>query len=70
MWDCILSILVVFHLLSEYIHYGLEYFSGRKEGSVLKDILHHRKHSKKTELLEQIQKDLNKIKQALEIRED
>ena len=67
MWDCILSILVIVHLVTEYIHYTLEYIWGKREGNVLLDIQKHRRSSKKTELLNQIQKDLDLIKKKLEI---
>jgi len=67
MWDCILSILVVIHLCTEYIHYAFEYICGKREGSILKDILSHRKASTKTEKLEQIQTDIDLIKEKLGI---
>lgn len=70
MWDCILSILVIFHLGSEYIHYVIEYFTGRREKNVLADILKHRKRSKKTEKLTRIQEDLDLIKKKLGIETD
>ncbi len=68
-WDAILSILVIIHLISEYGHYAWEFVSGRREANILKDILAHRKMSTKTQRLEQIQKDLDLIKENLLIRE-
>ena len=67
MWDCILSILVIFHLVTEYIHYVYEYLSGNREKNILVDIQRHRIRSKKTERLEQIQKDIDLIKENLGI---
>lgn len=67
MWDCILSILVIVHLCTEYIHYIFEYVSGKREGNVLADIQKHRRESKKTEKLKQIQRDITLIKEKLGI---
>jgi len=67
MWDCILSILVIFHLVTEYVHYVIEYVWGKRDKNVLEDILNHRKISKKTEKLNKIQKDLDLIKKKLGI---
>ena len=67
LWDCILSVLVIIHLCSEYIHYFLEWFSSKKEKSVLLDIQNHRKASNKTELLVNMQTDINLIKEKLGI---
>jgi len=69
-WDSILSLLVIIHLCSEYVHYFLEYFSGKKETNILKDIHIHRKSSNKTKRLQQIQSDLDLIKKVLKIKED
>lgn len=69
-WDMVLSILVCFHLATEYVHYFLEWYSGRREKNILEDIQTHRKKSKKTELLETIQTDLALIKERLQIGED
>ena len=67
MWDLVLSILVMIHLVTEYAHYLYEYFSGKKGTNILEDIQKHRKHSIKTKLLLQIQRDLDAIKKQLEI---
>lgn len=68
MWDCILSILVIFHLVTEYVHYVYEYLSGNREKNILVDIQRHRMRSHKTEMLKQMQKDLDLIKEKLEIK--
>ena len=67
-WDAILSLLVIIHLISEYGHYAWEFVSGRREVSILNDILKHRKRSTKTEKLIGIQKDLDLIKEKLNIK--
>lgn len=69
-WNAILSILVIVHLCSEYVHYFLEFISSRKEANILNDIHVHRKKSTKTEQLQKIQSDLDLIKKALQIEED
>ena len=69
MWDFILSMLVIFHLVTEYIHYVFEYASGRREKNILVDIQRHRIRSKKTVMLIQMQKDLDLIKEKLGIKE-
>jgi hypothetical protein len=69
-WDGILSIMVVFHLMSEYVHYILEFGFSRKETGILKDILQHRKKSNKTERLIHIQDDLDMIKKHLDMKEE
>ncbi|MHA1469718.1 MAG: hypothetical protein ACTSSP_04060 [Candidatus Asgardarchaeia archaeon] len=66
MWDCVLSILVIVHLASEYVHYALEYFWGKKESRVLLDIQRHRQASQKTEMLTKMQVDINSILEKLE----
>jgi len=38
MWDCVLSILVIFHLVSEYAHYAFEYVWGIHDGARLRRI--------------------------------
>ncbi len=68
-WDGILSIMVVFHLISEYVHYILEFGFSRKETGILNDILKHRKKSSKTEKLILIQNDLDLIKKRLKIED-
>lgn len=70
MWDCILSILVIVHLLTEYVHYTLEYIWGKREGNVLLDIQKHRKASQKTAALARLQKDVDLIKEKLGIKDD
>ena len=67
MWDCVLSCLVVFHLVTEYVHYIFEYVSGNREKNILVDIQRHRIRSKKTAMLIQMQKDLDLIKKKLDI---
>jgi hypothetical protein len=69
MWDVILSCLVIFHLVTEYVHYTYEYFSGNREKNILVDIQRHRMRSNKTAMLEQMQRDLDLIKAKLEIKE-
>ena len=70
MWDCILSCLVVFHLVTEYVHYFYEYASGRREKNILVDIQRHRIRSHKTEMLKRMQRDIDLIKAKLEIKEN
>lgn len=67
MWDCILSILVIIHLCSEYVHYVLEWIAGKREKDVLADIQKHRRRSKKTEMLQQIQKDIATNTKSLDV---
>lgn len=67
MWDAVLSCLVIFHLVTEYVHYFYEYASGRREKNILVDIQRHRMRSKKTAMLQQMQKDLDLIKAKLKI---
>jgi len=69
MWDCILSCLVVFHLVTEYVHYFYEYCSGRREKNILVDIQRHRIRSHKTEMLKKMQRDIDLIKKELGIEE-
>ena len=66
MWDFILSMLVVFHLGSEYVHYAIEYFTGKREKNVLTDIQRYRQRSKKTQMLEQLQKDVTANTKSLD----
>ncbi len=68
-WDLILSILVMFHVTVEFIHYGHEYVTARKEKNLLNDIVDHRKISTKTKKLIQIQKDLDLIKEKIGVKE-
>ena len=69
MWDAILSVLVIFHLVTEYVHYVYEYISAKRGDSILIDIQRHRIRSKKTEMLIKMQRDLDLIKERLEIKE-
>lgn len=62
--------MVAVHLITEYFHYALEFLWGKKDKEVLKDILAHRKISRKSEMLVEIVKDLRLIKQHLGIKED
>ena len=64
-WGLILSILVTFHIIIEFIYYGREYVSAKREKNYLEDIHKYRKLSTKTEKLIQIQKDLTEIKRLL-----
>jgi hypothetical protein len=66
-WDAVLSVVVIFHVTCEFAHYLLEYFWGRKEGSVLLDILTHRKQSQKTALLRQIRSNQEVIMEYFEL---
>ena len=65
MWDMILSILVILHLCTEYVHYILEYRWGKKDKNILEDIHKHRRKSTKTERLDRIEKGLEEIRQIL-----
>jgi len=62
------AIMVAVHLVTEYAHYTLEFMWGRKDKSILKDILKHRKSSRKSEMLVEIVEDLRMIKRHLGIR--
>jgi len=68
MWDVILSCLVIFHLVTEYVHYVYEYASGRRGKNILVDIQRHRMRSHKTEMLKKMQSDLDLIKKELGIK--
>lgn len=61
------AIMVGFHLFTEYIHYTLEFLWGRKDKNILKDILKHRKASRKSDMLVEIVTDLRLIKKHLGI---
>jgi len=69
-WDLILSILVMFHVVVEFIHYGHEYMSAKKEKQYLKDIHAYRKKSTKTAKLIKLQSDMDLIKKHLKIEEE
>lgn len=62
------AIMVGFHLVTEYVHYILEFLWGRKDKNILKDILKHRKSSRKSEMLVEIVTDLRLIKEHLGIK--
>ena len=68
MWSIITSVLVFFHLALELTHYIYEWFAARRVNNVLIDIQRHRVRSKKSEMLKNIQQDLNLIKKNLEIK--
>lgn len=70
MWDFVLSMLVILHLVTEYIHYTLEYFWGKRDEKVLSEIQEYRSKSTKTEKLIAIQEDLKLIKAKLKIEEE
>jgi len=61
------AIMVGVHLVTEYVHYTLEFLWGRKDKDVLKDILKYRKSSRKSEMLVEIVTDLRLIKDRLGI---
>ena len=61
------AIMVSVHLVTEYFHYILEFLWGRKDKNILKDILKHRKSSRKSEMLVEIVTDLRLIKTHLGI---
>ncbi len=62
MWSIILSCLVIFHLVTEYVHYIYEYFASRRGSNILIDIQRHRMRSHKTAMLIQMQKDIDLLK--------
>lgn len=64
----IAAIMVGVHLITEYFHYTLEFLWGRKDKNILKDILEHRKISRKSEMLVEIVTDLRRIKKHLGIK--
>jgi hypothetical protein len=68
-WAIVSAVLVGVHLISEYVHYTLEFLWGRKDKKVLEDILCHRKVSRKSEMLAEIITDLRMIKSTLKIED-
>lgn len=66
-WAVLSTVMVAVHLVTEYAHYIIEYLWGKKDKEVLKDILKHRKSSRKSEMLVEIVKDLRLIKEHLGI---
>ena len=62
--------MVAVHLITEYAHYTVEFLWGRKDKGILKDILEHRKSSRKSEMLVEIVKDLRLIKKHLGLKEE
>jgi len=69
-WAVISTVLVAVHLVTEYAHYIIEFLWGRKDKNILKDILDHRKSSRKSEMLVEIVKDLRLIKEHLGIERE
>jgi len=69
-WAIISTILVGVHLITEYAHYIVEFLWGKKDKEILKDILNHRKSSRKSEMLVEIVKDLRLIKKHLGIEKE
>lgn len=70
MWSIIASILVFFHLALELTHYVYEYFAAKRGSNILIDIQRHRVRSKKTQMLKDIQKDLDTIMLYFGINKD
>lgn len=68
-WGMFCSILVGVHLITEYGNYIYNFFSNQTEKEILRDILSHRRQSKKTVLLKSILSDLEEIKEKLGIEE-
>jgi hypothetical protein len=68
-WAVISTAMVAIHLVTEYAHYIIEFLWGKKDKEILKDILKHRKSSRKSEMLVEIVKDLRQIKKHLGIKE-
>lgn len=66
-WAVISTAMVAVHLVTEYAHYIIEFLWGKKDKDILKDILEHRKSSRKSEMLVEIVKDLRLIKKRLGI---
>ena len=64
-WAILATFLVGFHLVSEYVHYLMEYFGGRKDKKALEEILAYRKKSRKTDMLIQLIKEVESIKKFL-----
>ena len=69
-WAVISTVMVAVHLVTEYAHYIIEFLWGKKDKEILKDILNHRKSSRKSEMLVEIVKDLRQIKKHLGIEEE
>lgn len=68
MWSIVASCLVLVHLALELAHYVYEYFASRRGSNILIDIQRHRMRSHKTEMLKEMQRDLDKIKKELGIK--
>ena len=64
-WDLVLSCLVIIHLVSEYVHYTLEFVWGKKDKNILEDIHSHRKLSNKTKILKSMKKDMESMKKDM-----
>ena len=69
-WAIISTVMVTVHLVTEYAHYIIEFLWGKKDKEILKDILNHRKSSRKSEMLVEIVKDLRQIKKHLGIEKE
>ena len=69
-WAVLSTVMVAVHLVTEYAHYIIEFCWGKKDKDILKDILQHRKSSRKSEMLVEIVKDLRRIKKHLGIEEE
>lgn len=69
-WAVLSTVMVAFHLVTEYAHYIVEFLWGRKDKEILTDILKYRKSSRKSEMLVEIVKDLKQIKRHLGIEEE
>lgn len=69
MWSILSAILVFFHLSLELAHYVYEYLASRRGSNILIDIHRHRLRSKKTEKLIKLQKDIDLIKERLNIND-
>lgn len=69
-WGIVSTVMVGVHLITEYFHYGIEFLWGKKDKEILKDILKHRKSSRKSEMLVEIVKDLRQIKEHLGIENE
>ena len=66
-WAVLSTVMVAVHLVTEYAHYIIEFCWGKKDKDILKDILQHRKSSRKSEMLVEIVQDLRLIKTHLGI---
>jgi hypothetical protein len=67
MLDIIIFILVLFHLCTEYAHYFYDFFTHRKESRNLEALFKHHSSCTNVEKLNQLQLDIDKIKEKLKI---